>query len=248
MVQDKIKKIISSFLVETEIESPFMKDLADKVILLTGGTGGVGRAIARVLVAKGATVVSFSRKGDESASKNFILLRVNVTKKKEIDNAIAKVVEKYGKIDVLINCAGIFSEKEFEMITEREYDRVMDTNVKSMFLMSEGVIPFMKKGKNGLIINIGSKISHNTSVAPHKVLYATSKYAVEGFSLSLSRELKKFGIRVTCLILGTMNTFVSVKSKQFLTPENVGFVITMLILLEDVDFESIIMKSDKQNI
>lgn len=248
MVQEHIKKIISSFLVETELEGPLMRDLSGRVVVVTGGTSGIGKAITRVLIAKGAFVISLSRRGEELKSKSYVALKVNVTKKREVDAAVVKIIGKYGKIDVLINCAGIFSFREFEMITEREYDKVMDTNVKGMFLLSEAVVPHMKKGKKGLIINIGSKISHNTNVAPKKVLYAVSKYAVEGFSLALGRELQKSGIRVTCLMLGTVNTFVSLKSKQFLTSENVGFVVAMLMLLEDVNFESIIMKSNRQNI
>lgn len=240
-----IKALLKTIL-QDKVEDPIGKDLDGKVVLITGGTGGVGKAIVKVLAKNGATVISFSRTGIDIERANTYNMKVDVRNKKEIDKGVESVIEKFEKIDVLINCAGVFFQKEIDYISEEEYENIMNTNVKSAFFMSAAVIPFMKHQKNGLIINIGSKISKNTSVTPGKVLYATSKYAIEGMSLSLRNELKKSGIRVTCLILGTMNTFISLRSKNFLTPDNVGFVITMLILLKDVDFESIIMKSNRQ--
>lgn len=245
-MQKYIKKLISSLLIETQLEGPFVKDLTGKVIVVTGGTGGIGKAICKVLSRKGATVVSVSRYGDNTPG--LYSLKVNITKKSEVEKALSAIFKKYGKIDVLVNCAGIVTFKEFGLTTEEDYDEVMDTNVKGVFLMSAGVVVYMKKKKKGLIINIGSKISHNTHVAPKKVLYATSKYAIEGFSLALGRELKKDGIRVTCLMPGTVNTFISFKSRQYLTAENVGFVIAMIIIMEHVDFDSILMKSNAQRL
>lgn len=241
-----IKKIISSFFIETEIKSPFTKDLSGKVVLITGGTKGMGKAIGYVLVREGATVVTISRMGSKNKSFNLDHLNCDITKKSQIDSAVEKIIKKYEKIDVLINNAGLFLDKEMEEVSEKDFDSLVDTNLKGMFLMSKAVIPFMKKNKKGLIINIGSKISHNTNILPGKVLYAVTKFAVEGFSIALSRELKKYGIRVTCLMPGTINNFVSFKSKQFLSPHNLGFAVSMMIKAENVDFESIIIKSSSQ--
>ncbi len=221
MVQEKIKNILSSILIETKVENPNSWE-------------------------SGASVVSISRSRTTKRDGKLVYLRADISKGKDIEKAVSRIVKDFGKIDVLINCAGVFSQRQIEDISEEEYATVMDTNVKGAFFMSAAVVPYMKNAKEGLIINIGSKISRNTMITPGKVLYATSKYALEGFSLALRNELKSSGIRVTCLMLGTMNTFISLRSKKFLTPENVGFTITMLILLRNVDFESIIMKSNKQ--
>lgn len=248
MIVHKLKKFISSFLIETELRGPFIKDLTGNVVVITGGTGKIGMAVSRVLTKKGAKVIAIANKVDNNDRHKIETVKANVTNKSEIKKAIQKIIKKYEKIDVLINCAGLFSQKPIELTSEKEYDRVMDTNVKGIFLSSNVTIPYMKKLKKGLIINIGSKISHNTNVEPNKVLYATSKYAVEGFSIALAKELKEYGIRVTCLMLGTVNTFVSLRSKKFLNPERIGFVIATIIASEDIEFESIIIKSTRQNL
>ncbi len=112
--------------------------------------------------------------------------------------------------------------------------------------MMKYVLPEMKKKKDGFVINIGSKISRNTSVKANKVLYATSKYAIEGMSLALNNELKEFGIRVTCLMPGTANTFLSLSANDFLSPYRIGEVVAMLIKLKDIDFENLVIKSKRQ--
>lgn len=241
-----IKKFISSFFLEPTVVSPETKDLKGTVVLITGGNGGVGRAVSDVLIRNGATVVSLSRSG--TPEKNVYAVNADLTHAADVKRAVSEIIQKFGKIDVLINNAGLFLDKSFEDISEKEYDAMMDTNVKGPFILTGLVVPHMKKAKTGLIINIGSKISHNTNVTPKKVMYATTKYALEGFSLALSKELKSAGIRVTCLMLGTVNTFVSFKSKNYLSPHNVGFVISMIIKSKEVDFESILMKSAHQNI
>ena len=114
--------------------------------------------------------------------------------------------------------------------------------------MVKAVTPFMKKQKSGLIVNLGSKISHNTNVLPNRVLYTTSKYAIEGFSLALSKELKTFGIRVTCLMPGTIRNFFTIIPKYFLSCQDVGAIILMLIKFKNIDFESLIIKSKFQNL
>lgn len=248
MIVHRIKKFISSFFIETEIHGPFIKDLTGNVIVITGGTGKIGMAVSRVLTRKGAKVVAIANKVGNNSGEKIETIKADVASRKDIKNTVEKIIKKYGKIDVLINCAGLFSQKPIELTSEEEYDIVMGTNVKGVFITSSLVIPYMKKMKHGLIINIGSKISHNTNVEPNKVLYATSKYAVEGFSIALAKELREYGIRVTCLMLGTVNTFVSLSSKKFLNPERIGFVIAAIIESDDVEFESIIIKSVRQNI
>jgi len=248
-----IKKLISSLFIDTEFVSPASKDLHNKVVIITGASRGMGKAIAEVLRREGAKLVLVSRNSEDvkkafPQGENILPVQADITKEEDIQSIARQAKEKYGSIDVLVNNAGIFLDKEFESITSREFESMMDTNVKSIFLLSKAVIPHMKKQKNGLIINIGSKISHNTNVAPKKVLYATTKYAVEGLSLALHKELKPFGIRVTCLMPGTVNTFVSLKSKQFLQPFSIGYIVSMIMKCEDIHFESLLFTSKHQNI
>jgi NAD(P)-dependent dehydrogenase (short-subunit alcohol dehydrogenase family) len=247
MLVNKIKKYISSFFIEPTVISPFSKDLSSYVVVITGGSRGIGKAIIEVLARGGAQVIVLSRTATTNTDTTHSMA-VDITDAQQVDTAMKNILQTYRKIDVLINNAGVFLDKNLEDVSEQEFTQMMDTNVKGMFLTAKAVIPHMKKRKQGLIINIGSKISHNTNVAPKKVLYATSKYAVEGFSLALSKELKSFGIRVTCLMPGTVNTFVSLKSKEYMSPFSLGFLVEMLIKSNELDFESIVFKSRSQNL
>jgi short-subunit dehydrogenase len=128
------------------------------------------------------------------------------------------------------------------------FESIVSTNLTAAFLLSREVLPHMKTRGSGQIINIGSKISHNTNVRPNKVMYATTKSALEAFSFALNKELKQWGIRVSCLMPGTVHTFVSKDVQSQLSPYQVAEVVLMTIKLSDVDFEGIIFKSVNQDI
>lgn len=254
MIIKLIKQVISSFLIDPVIVLPNTDNLKGKVVVITGASRGLGKAIGISLLRENATVVAIARDSKELQTayseykEKAFIIDADVTNEESVENAIKTVLKKYGKIDVLINNAGIFlDEKYLEKVSLQEFELLCNTNVKGIFLMTKAVLPAMKKKKSGYIINIGSKISHNTRVAPKKVLYATSKYALEGFSLSLAREIKEFGIRVTCLMPGTINSFVSFNSKKYLSPYSVGYLISTLIKMDKIDFESIIFKSTEQH-
>lgn len=253
-MMNSIKKLRSSFFIKTEYISPVTKNLEGQTVIITGATGGIGRAMAEVLHKEGANLVLVSRSisKDESLADlkqdRLLLVDADITKKSDIENVVTKATQQFSRINVLINNAGQFADKSLEDFTEEEYDKVMNTNVKGMFLFSQAVLPAMKKNNQGLIINIGSKISHNTNISPHKVLYAMSKYAVEGFSFALNKELKPYGVRVCCLMPGTVNTFVSLKSKDYLSPYDLGTLVAFIIKNKEIDFESFVFKSLKQDI
>lgn len=224
------------------IPRPFIETtdtLAGKVIIVTGGTQGIGAATVNLLQKKGAVVIPLSRSSEIS---------VDVTDFSSCQEAVKKVIEKFGRIDVLVNNAGMFLSKSLQSTSPKEFNQVMSVNLNGVFNMSKAVVTHMKDQKSGLIINIGSKISHNTNVSPNKVTYATSKYAVEGFSFALNRELKQFGIRVTCLMPATVATFVSRQASKYLSPYDVANLIKFVIDSEHIDFESIVFKSQKQDI
>lgn len=250
-----IKKFISSQLIPPTLTTPVSQDLEGVVVVVTGASRGVGRATAEALYNDHASLVVVSRnKQDlENAFKNFdtkriILLEADATKESDVKEIFDQTIAKFGRIDVLINNIGAFLQKPLDEVTTSDFDAIINTNMKSMFLMTRAVLPLMKKKKQGTIINIGSKISHNTNVEKNKTLYAMTKYAVEGFSFALNKELKSFGIRVVCLMPGTIGSVISRQSKNFLSPSHVATVIAMIVKLKDIDFEGIIFKSKHQNI
>lgn len=248
---NKFKKLLNNlFSPEAFVETG--NDLDTKVIIITGASRGIGKATAELLEKKGATLVLVSRQVEKIATtpKNKRVLTFSADVVSEIDcqKVIDTTLEKFGRIDCLINNAGAFIDKSLDKTTLSDFRKIIDTNLIGMFNMSRLVIPVMKRQKSGTIINIGSKISHNTNIAPNKVTYATSKYAVEGFSFALNKELKTFGIRVCCLMPGTVATFVSRKGRQFMSPYDVAQLVKIVVESDKIDFESIVFKSINQNI
>ena len=249
-MKTKLKKFVFELLKSKLVTIEENTSLNGKIIVITGGTKGIGEAIGNVLEMKGATCIRIARSVPQNiVPKNEgMYVIADVTNKDDVCNKFNNIIEKYGKIDVLVNNVGSFLNNSLESIDEKDFDNIVSTNIKSIFLTSQAVLPFMKKNKQGLIINVGSKISHNTQVAPKKVLYAMTKYAVEGFSFALNREVKPFGLRVSCIMPGTVNTFISRNQDKFLSPFEVGKVVLMIIENEGIDFESIIFKAVKQDI
>lgn len=248
---NKLKVFINRFL-SPEAFIEVGAELRSKVIIITGASSGIGKATAELLRKKGATLVLVSRHVEKTAkmtkNKRQLILIADVVSESDCQKVVKATLEKFGRIDCLINNAGLFIDKSLEKTTLLDFKKIIDTNLIGMFNMSRLVVATMKKQKSGTIINIGSKISHNTNVAPNKVAYATSKYAVEGFSFSLNKELKTFGIRVCCLMPGTVATFVSRKGRQFMSPYDVARLVKIIIESDKIDFESIVFKSINQNI
>jgi NAD(P)-dependent dehydrogenase (short-subunit alcohol dehydrogenase family) len=248
-----LKKFISRQFIFPEVHIPHSDDLSGTVAIITGASRGIGKAIAEMILAKGGKVAAVSRSLSdlEAAFPNhtdsLIAIEADITTESGVAKIIEATLARLNSVNVLINNAALNIEKPFHELTTKEFEDTMNTNVKAAFMLSHAALPELKKAQ-GVIINIGSKISHNTNVGPHKVLYATSKYALEGFSLALSKELKSEGVRVTCLMPGTVNTFVSLNAKDFLSPQHVADVVSFIIRHRDMDFESIIMKSKDQHI
>jgi short-subunit dehydrogenase len=224
-----------------------------KTIIITGASSGLGLAIARQFESKSVNLVLISRHLSKlkelfSDKSNTILAGLDVADEPAVNKLFKQVHTTFGSIDILINNAGLFLDKPLESITIAEYQRIFDTNIKSLFVTCSAAIPIMKKQKQGFILNIGSKISHNTQVAPNKVLYATTKYAVEGFSFALNRELRSSGIKVSCLMPGTLKTFKSLRSNKFLHPNRLAEFIVLLTEFPEIHLESLVIKSKLQDI
>jgi short-subunit dehydrogenase len=250
-----IKKFIASLLSPAPNIVHAREDLRGLVVLVTGASRGIGEAISRVLLEEGASLVVVARSKRELEAKfpdtsgaSVLRIAADVTSESDVAHAVQEAIAKYGKIDVLVNNAGMFLEKPVDQITSEELNSLIQTNIAGVVRMTGAVVSHMKKNGGGLIINIGSKISHNTNVLPNKTLYAMTKYAVEGFSSALRNELRPFGIRVTCLMPGTVNTFFSLKGGNYLHPRHVAQVISMIIRLSDIAFEDFVIKSKNQDI
>ena len=189
--------------------------LKDKVAIVTGGTRGIGFAIVKKYLENGAKVVLFgSRK--ESVDKAIASLKeINadwevsglfpkLTDAKEVEKSILYVKEKYGRIDILVNNAGISQSTPLTDYTIEDFDKIIDINVKGIFYAILPTVPIMKEQGGGCIINTSSMVSLNGQ--PSGVGYPTSKFAVNGLTISLARELGRNNIRVNAVAPGITKT------------------------------------------
>ena len=126
-----------------------------------------------------------------------------LTDEKELSSVFKQIKDTYGHIDILVNNAGISSKTKLEDYTEEEYDKVSDLNIKSVFTCSKVILPYLKETK-GVILNTSSMVSIYGQ--PSGVMYPTSKFAVNGMTKSLARELAPFGIRVNAVAPGIIET------------------------------------------
>jgi len=174
-----------------------------KVMLITGASSGIGKAAAEYLLEKGHTVYGASR---TAADRNlsFTALKIDVNNDDSVNEAISRIINKEGKIDVVINCAGFGLAGSIEDTSIDEAKDLFETNFFGVFRVCKAVIPEMRKQKAGLIINIGSLAG--LVPIPFKAFYSSSKYAVESFTEALRIELLPFGIRVVLIEPGDFKT------------------------------------------
>ncbi|HET3257991.1 3-oxoacyl-ACP reductase [Streptococcus pneumoniae] len=177
--------------------------MKNKIILVTGGSSGIGKAICEEFERKGAVVVSASRREEENLLFPPYSINIDVTNSKSVSTGIGKVIKKFKKIDVLINNSGIFKMGESLSFAEKDWDKVLETNLKGCFLMSRGVFPYMKENQFGKIINIGSLLSH--SAFPNRAAYGASKTGVLGLTRTLAIEWIKDGIYVNSISPGMID-------------------------------------------
>ena len=201
--------------------------LEGKVAIVTGGTRGIGYETVRQFLLQGAKVALFgSRKEtvdvaiaklkEENSEFSVIGFYPKLTSEVEVKSAFDSVKNEFGKIDVLINNAGISSHTKLLDFSEDEYDKIADLNIKSVFVCSKVAVPYLTETK-GVILNTSSMVSHDGQ--PSGVMYPASKYAVNGITQSLSRELAPLGIRVNAVAPGITETeMVSALPKNMIEP------------------------------
>jgi len=198
--------------------------LKDKVVLITGSSRGIGKSIALEFAHEGAKIcVTYNTHKEEAKNvcdtvKQFggtaYFYKLDVTKQKNIQSVLSKILKKFGTLDILVNNAGFLEQKDFFAITENDWDFMLNTNLKSVFLCSQIFSKYFISKNSGSIINIssiGGQIGGEK--APH---YSASKAGVISLTKSLSRLLSPFGIRVNSISPGFIRTemFSQILKKQ----------------------------------
>lgn len=187
--------------------------LKDKICVVTGGTRGIGHAIVAEFLAQGATVVLFGSR-EETVAKALADFKdkgdhvegawPNLMDGDALQQEMDRIVDRYGRIDVLVNNAGMADDMSVYDYSPEKFDKIMDLNVKAVFNAILAVIPHMKKQGGGAIISTSSMVSRFGQI--RGVGYPTSKFAVNGLTISLARELGPDQIRVNAVAPGITNT------------------------------------------
>ena len=213
---------------QDELYNTMTKLLEGKVAVVTGGTRGIGYAIVKTYVQQGAAVVlcgsreQTARAALEKLRSELPDARVDaiwpdLSDEKAVKAAFDSVKEKFGSLDILANNAGISQNCPLDQYTEEEVDKILNINIKSVFVCAKVAAAIMKEQGGGVIINTSSVVSFNGQGAG--CLYPTSKYAVNGLTRSLSRELGPFGIRVNAVAPGITRTdMLSVLPDEMIKP------------------------------
>ena len=185
-----------------------------KVAFITGGSRGIGKEVALKFADNGYNIVinyvsdktdveklekEFSEKGVET-----LILKADVTNREEIENLVKQVIEKFGKIDVLVNNAGITKDNLLMRMSEEEFDKVIEVNLKGTYIVTKSVIKYMMKKRNGSIINLSSVVGVAGNAG--QANYSASKAGIIGFTKSIAKELASRNIRANAVAPGFIET------------------------------------------
>jgi len=224
-----------------------MKKLEGQVVIITGGARGIGEGVCEVFCKEGATVAIWDViDGQTTADKisanggSIFYQKVDVTNQESVDSAVAEIIRTHGKIDILINNAGVIRDKSFLKMTREEWDLVMAVNVDSLFITAKAVVPHMKAANYGRIISASSINAYMGAFG--QTNYSASKAAIVGFTHSLCREVGKYNITVNAVAPGFIKTEMTdsmpdevvkagiamIPVKRIGTPEDMGYAYLFL--------------------
>ena len=203
-----------------------MPKLTEKVALVTGGSRGIGAAIAKRLAADGANVaITYTKGADaavsvvkeiERAGRKAIAIQVDAADADAVEAAVEKTVATFGRLDVLVNNAGTAVPKRFEETTLEEMDRLIGVNIRGVFVATQAALKHMKSG--GRIISIGSAVGER-ALTPGLVPYSATKGAVKMFTQGLSREVASRGITVNNVQPGPIDTDANPAAGEWAIPQ-----------------------------
>ena len=218
-----------------------MSTLTNKVALVTGGSRGIGAAIAKRLAKDGASVAITYAKDANAASAvvkaierdggKALAIHADAANVEAVRSAVEKAVATFGRLDVLVNNAGTAIPKPFEEATQEEMDRVVDINIRGVFATTQAALKHMKDG--GRIIMIGSAVGER-AVAPGLVPYAATKGAVKMFTQALSREVGTRGITVNNVQPGPIDTDLNPASGDWAVPQKAATALDRYGLAEEI--------------
>lgn len=191
-----------------------MKKLEGQVAIVTGGARGIGKGICEVFCNEGATVALWdvldgSETVDQISKKGgkIFYQKVDVTSQKSVDSAVAEIINDHGKIEILINNAGIIRDRSFLKMSEEEWDSVIDVNLKSLYVVTRSVLPHMKENGYGRIVSASS--INGTAGAFGQTNYCATKAGISGFTRALCKEVGKHGITANAVAPGFVKSVMS---------------------------------------
>ena len=192
-----------------------MRKFDGQIVIISGGARGIGEGICKVFCNEGATVALWDvlEEGQITADNisanggNIFFQNVDVTSQESVDTAVKKIIDNHGKIDVLINNAGIIRDRSILKMTREEWDMVQSVNVDSLFVTAKAVLPHMKAANYGRIISASSINAFQGAFG--QTNYTASKAAIVGFTHSLCREVGKYNITVNAVAPGFIKSEMS---------------------------------------
>ena len=192
-----------------------MKKLDGQIVIISGGARGIGEGICKIFCNEGATVALWDvlEEGQTTADNisadggSIFFQKVDVTSQDSVDSAVANIIDNHGKIDVLINNAGIIRDRSILKMTREEWDMVRSVNVDSLFITTKAVLPHMKTANYGRIISASSINAFQGAFG--QTNYSASKAAIVGFTHSLCREVGKYNITVNAVAPGFIKSEMS---------------------------------------
>ena len=203
-----------------------------KTCVVTGGASGIGFATSRLLLKRGYRVAILDINIENMAgllekekNNNLLILKADITSSQEVNSSFSVIIDKFKGIDILVNCAGLYSIENILDESEIDWDRVIDVNLKGTFLCCKKTIPLMIQNQFGIIVNVSSISGKKQSLFASSA-YCASKAGIIGFTRCLAYQVAKYNIRVNCVAPGITETNII----KILTDEQVKYVISTIPL------------------